>query len=129
MVTYLSQQWLDRQRELLADLPEQPGLTVRVQQVVTGGPDGDVTYHLAYESGRLADAGLGEDADAEVVLTSPRDVAAAIATGELEAGVAFMQGRLKTEGPTARLTPLLALMQSPPYRDALHRLGAETTDG
>lgn len=131
MVDFLSQAWLDRQRELLAELPEEPGVTVRVQHVVTGGPDGDVSYHLAFEAGRVVDARLGTDPDAELVLTSTYPVATAIATGEEEAVVAFMQGRLKTEGPTAtaRLVPLLALMQSPAYRAAVDRLRAETRSG
>lgn len=127
MVAFLSQAWLARQRELLDDLlPEQPDVTVRVQHVVTGGPDGDVRYFVAFAAGRVVDAGLGVDPGADLVLTSSDDVAAAIATGELEAGVAFMQGRLKTEGPMAGITPLLVLMQTPAYRAACDQLRAET---
>jgi putative sterol carrier protein len=128
MVTFLSPEWVERQRELLAGLPGEPaeGATVRVQHVVTGGPDGDVAYHLAFDGGRVVDGGLGTDADAEVVLTTVHEVAAAIAAGDVEPSVAFMQGRLKTEGPTARLLPLLALTQTAPYRAAVDRLRAET---
>jgi putative sterol carrier protein len=135
MVAFLSPEWVERQRQLLAELPaagaegEAPGdrgATVRVQYVVTGGPDGDVAYHLAFEGGRVVDGGLGTDADAEVVLTTVHEVAASIAAGDVEPSVAFMQGRLKTEGPTSRLLPLLALTQTEPYRAATDRLRAET---
>lgn len=129
MLTFLSPEWVERQRELLAGLPSaagEGGATVRVQHVVTGGPGGDVAYHLAFEGGRVVDGGPGADPDAEVVLTTVREVAAAIAAGDVEPSVAFMQGRLKTEGPTSRLLPLLALTQSEPYRAAADQLRSET---
>ena len=132
MVRFLSPEWVERQRELLAELPGEAGeagdggATVRVQHVVTGGPDGDVAYHLAFEGGRVVDGGPGTDPDAEVVLTTVHEVAAAIAAGDVEPSVAFMQGRLKTEGPTSRLLPLLALTQTAPNRAAADRLRSET---
>jgi hypothetical protein len=128
MVRFLSPEWVERQRELLAELPDEgdAGPTVRVQHVVTGGPDGDVVYHLAYQGGRVVGGGVGTDPEAEVVLTTVHAVAAEIAAGDVEPSVAFMQGRLKTEGPTTRLLPLLALTQTPPYRAATDRLHAET---
>jgi hypothetical protein len=127
MVEFLSPEWVERQRELLAGLPgDEGGATVRVQHVVTGGADGDVAYHLAFEGGRVVDGELGTDPDAEVVLTTVHEVAAEIAAGDVEPSVAFMQGRLKTEGPTARLLPLLALTQTVPYRAAADQLRAET---
>jgi len=130
MVTFLSPEWVERQRELLSGLPGETGegaATVRVQHVVTGGPDGDVAYHLAFEDGRVVDGGPGTDPDAQVVLTTVHEVAAEIAAGDVEPSVAFMQGRLKTEGPTFRLLPLLALTQTAAYRAAADQLRAETT--
>jgi hypothetical protein len=128
MVEFLSPEWVERQRELLAGLPgEEGGATVRVQYVVPGGRDGDVAYHLAFEAGRVVDGGVGTDPRAEVVLTTVREVATDIAAGDVEPAVAFMQGRLKTEGPTSRLLPLLALTQTEPYRAAAGQLRSETT--
>ena len=129
MVAFLTPKWLDRTLELLGKLPDGPASTavsVRVQHVVTGAPGGEVTYHVAYETGRPVAAGLGPDPDAEVILTAPHAVAAEIATGELEPAAAFMQGRLKTEGPSSKLTPLLALTQTPAYRSAAALLASET---
>jgi putative sterol carrier protein len=133
MPKFLSAEWVERQSELLAALPapetegDEGDVTVRVQHVVTGGPDGDVAYHLAFEHGRVVDGGLGTAADAEVVLTTVHEVATAIASGDVEPSVAFMQGRLKTEGPTTQLLPLLALTQTPAYRAATDQLRAETS--
>ena len=129
MVAFLSPEWLDRTLELLGKLPDGPAasaVSVRVQHVVTGAPGGEVTSHVTYETGRPVAAGLGPDPDAELILTAPHAVAAEIATGELEPAVAFMQGRLKTEGPTSKLTPLLALTQTPAYRSAAALLATET---
>jgi hypothetical protein len=126
MVAFLSPEWVERQRELLAGLPERPGVTVQVRHVVTGGPGGDVVYHLVFDGGRVVGGGLGPGDDADVVLTTTYDVAAGIARGDVEPSVAFMQGVLKTEGPTAQLVPLFALTQTPEYRAAADRLRAET---
>lgn len=127
MVAFLSPEWVERQRELLGTLPERPGVTAQVRHVVTGGPDGDVAYHLVFDGGRVVGGGAGPGDDAEVVLTTTYEVAAGIARGDVEPSVAFMQGVLKTEGPTARLVPLLAVTQSPAYRRAADQLRSETT--
>ena len=38
MAKYLTQEWLDLQRELAQEFPERPGATARMQYVVTGRP-------------------------------------------------------------------------------------------
>ena len=52
---YLSPDWIDTARHLADDRPGAAlaGVTLTVEQVVTGGPDGDVTWHLAIADGRL----------------------------------------------------------------------------
>ncbi|HEY8525632.1 MAG TPA: SCP2 sterol-binding domain-containing protein [Acidimicrobiales bacterium] len=126
MVAFLSPEWVERQRELLKDLPGGEDVSVRVRCVVTGGPDGDVTYHLEFDGGRAVSGGPGPGDEPDVVLTTTYEVARDIARGDLEPSVAFMQGVLKTQGPTAQLVPLLALTQSPAYQAAAERLRAET---
>jgi len=39
MAKYLTQEWLDLQRELAQEFPERPGATARMQYVVTGAPE------------------------------------------------------------------------------------------
>jgi hypothetical protein len=123
---YLSQEWLDQQHGLVVDGSDGDGVTARVQHLVTGGPDGDVTYHVVLDGGRVVDAGPGDDPDAEVSFTSPHDVAVALLTGELDASVAFMQGRLKAAGSTAKLHRLLAQTQTQAGQAALARLRSMT---
>jgi hypothetical protein len=61
-----------------------------------------------------------------VALTEPWDVAAAIATCDLELSAAFMQGRAKTAGDQAALLRLLALTATPAYRSAAMALAERT---
>ena len=40
MAKFLSQEWLDLQKDLGQEFPERPGATARMQYKVTGAPDG-----------------------------------------------------------------------------------------
>lgn len=126
MPTYLTQAWLDRQRELAADFPEEPGATARSQTVITGTPGGDVVYHMAVQDGRIVALELGGDADAEFVITMAYDDAVQIQQGLLDMPAAFMQGRLKVDGNMGKLAALLPLTQSPYYLEMQEKLRAET---
>lgn len=45
MAKFLTQEWLDLQKDLAQEFPERPGATARMQYKVTGTPEGDVTFH------------------------------------------------------------------------------------
>jgi putative sterol carrier protein len=126
-VPYLSQGWLDQLLALTKDLPEHPGATARLQHVVTGTPDGEVRYHLSIIDGRLAEVGLGDHPDAEVTLTQTYADAREVAEGDLDASVAFMQGRTKVVGDMGKVMALMPLLQSAPYRDAVAELSRLTS--
>jgi predicted lipid carrier protein YhbT len=126
MVPYLSQAWLDRQRALTGALPERPGVTARVQYVVTGAPAGEVHYAQTVVDGRVTAATLGDDADAEVTLSQVYAVAVDIARGELDPNAAFMQGRVKVVGDMGRVMALMPLTHSDEYRAAQVELAAQT---
>ena len=126
MPKYLSQEWLDQSKTLAADQPERPGASARMQYVVTGGPDGDVSYYWVLENGRLLDSRLGSLDDAEVTLTSTWDDSVSIARGELDTNAAFMQGRVKVAGNMAKLMALLPLTNAPEYRALQERVRAIT---
>jgi putative sterol carrier protein len=115
-----------RARALTADLPEVPGASVRVQQVVTAAPGGDVRYVTVIEDGRTVEQRLGDEPDADVTLTAVYDDAVLIHRGELDMNAAFMQGRLKVAGDMAKLLRLLPLAGRPESRDAVRRLAEET---
>jgi putative sterol carrier protein len=126
MVAHLSQAWLDRYRQLAADLPVRKGATARLQHVVAKTPEGDVTYVVAFEDGRLAAASLGGDEAAEITLTETYADAQAMARGDLDLHVGFMQGRVKLAGDMGAFLELVPVLQSPEHRAALAALAAET---
>jgi len=125
-VAFLSEGWVRAMADAHGDLPRHDGVTVVVQHTVTGSPDGDATYWVAFDDGRTIDAGLEARPDATVTVTTPYALAAQVATGEVEASVAFMQGRSKVAGDQAALLGWLAVTATPAYRQATERLARRT---
>jgi hypothetical protein len=123
---YLSQAWLDLLLESASDLPERPGATALVQHAVTGTPDGEVRYHLAVADGRLREVGLGDHPDAEVTLTQTYADARQVHQGELDAAVAFMQGRTKVVGDMGKVMALMPLLRSDEWRSTLAAVDGQT---
>lgn len=110
---FLSQEWCDATRAMAADQLVCPGVTARIQYVVTGGPDGDVRCSWELEDGRLAASRPGTITDPDVTITAPALEWARIVRGELDASVAFMQGTMKVSGSMGVFLRLLPLTQSP----------------
>ena len=105
-VRYLSLDWLaelgrvvdgdDALRRLAAE--HEIGLT----QVVTSGPEGDVTYHLQVADGQ-ARFGAGPADPEHVRMEQSWDTAVAVATDQLNAQQAFVDGRIRLFGDQQRL--------------------------
>ena len=127
MAAYLSQEWLDLQKDLAQKFPERPGASARMQYVVTGTPAGDVKYFTVIEDGTMTENSLGEDAEAEFTLSSTYDDSVRILKGELDANAAFMQGKVKVTGNMGKLMSLMPLTQSPEYK-AIQAEVAEQTE-
>ena len=126
MPKYLTQEWLDVQRELAQEFPERPGATARMQYHVTGGPEGDIRYYWVVVDGKLMEDRLGDDPDAEFTLTLSLEDSIKIQKGELDPNAAFMQGRMKVTGNMGKLMSLLPLTQSPEYRAIQEKIRAVT---
>ncbi|MGI9032416.1 MAG: SCP2 sterol-binding domain-containing protein [Acidimicrobiales bacterium] len=116
MPKYLTQEWLDAQKDLAQTFPERPGATARMQYHVTAGPDGDIRYYWVLDEGKLVESSLGDDADADFTLTLSYDDSVKMQKGELDPNAAFMQGRMKVTGNMGKLMSLLPLTQSPEYK-------------
>lgn len=105
-IRYLSLAWI---RELTHEVAESETLrelaaehTVGVTQVVTDGPEGDVTYHLQVRDGAAA-FGAGAADPEDVRMQQDWTTAVAVATGELNAQEAFITGRILLFGSQQQL--------------------------
>jgi putative sterol carrier protein len=125
---WLSAEWCEQTQELAAGLQGSEELSARIQVVVAGGPDGDVSYVRELQAGRMVGCAPGRIRDPEVVLSSGWQDARAMAAGELDPGVAFMQGRLKVTGSMAVVLMLLALTATPDGRELRRRIAEVSED-
>jgi putative sterol carrier protein len=86
-----------------------PGPTAVVQVVVTGTDlDHDGKWYLRLDDGVVAEAAAGVIAAPDLTLTVPYPDGAAMAAGDLDPSVAFMQGRMKTAGDPGLVLDVLA---------------------
>lgn len=140
MLAYLSPAWvaaLDHAARADAALAEATrDVALVVEQRVTGGPQGDVTYHLAFDHGAVsvgagpadrgdaaADGTADGTADAPVVrFTLDHETAVDIARGVGSAQRAFMAGTLQVGGD------LRVLLDHQLVLSALHDVFATVRD-
>ena len=105
-VRYLSLDWIDELTRLVAADHSLRALAadhdIGVTQVVSDGPEGDVTYHLQVGEGS-ASFGAGAAEPEHVRMEQTWDTAVAVATGELNAQEAFVNGRIRLFGDQQRL--------------------------
>jgi putative sterol carrier protein len=127
MPKYLTQEWHDEFKRMSNETqPERPGVNARMQQVVTGAPDGDIKYYWVIEDGKLLESSLGELADAEFTMTTSWADSVAVQKGDLDANAAFMQGKMKVSGNMAKLLSLLPLTNAPEYKQLQEDIRAVT---
>jgi predicted lipid carrier protein YhbT len=126
-VPFLSEAWFERHRVLGAELPERPGATARVQHVVTGAPDGELRYVHVVVDGRTTGLAIGADGTADVTYTNTYADAQALARGELDPSVLFMQGRTKMAGDMGKVLALMPVVRSAEQRALLETLSEQTT--
>lgn len=113
---FLSQEWIDELNAAAAHDPSvaelAAGADVTVQQTVTGGPGGDVTYAVRVADDRV-EIVPGPCPAADATITEDHTTATAISRGELTPQAAFLAGRIRVSG---NMTALVA------HQDALQRL-------
>lgn len=106
MVRYLSLEWLDALSQEVSASSSLASLAsthvVGVTQVITGGPEGDVTYHLQVGDGS-ASFGAGAAHPEHVRMQQQWATAVDVATGELNAQEAFISGKILLTGDQQKL--------------------------
>lgn len=105
-IRYLSLEWINAlsaevaASEHMRDIAEHH--TVGVTQVVSDGPEGDVTYHLSVGDGE-ASFGAGPADPEDVKMEQSWRTAVDVATGELNAQEAFINGHIRLFGDQQKL--------------------------
>ena len=106
MVRYLSLAWIDALSAEVANSSSLAALAgshdIAVTQVVTDGPEGDVTYHLRLGNGHVS-FGAGPADTEDVRMVQSWTTATAVATGELNAQEAFIKGLIRLTGNQQKL--------------------------
>ena len=104
---YLGPEWMDAARQAVAADGTLPaalaGVTLTVEQVVEGGRDGTVVWHIAVRDGGVT-LSPGPAGDPDLRFTADYETAAQIASGALAAQRAFVEGRLRVGGDLSLLT-------------------------
>ena len=95
--------------------------TIGVTQVVSDGPEGDVTYHLDVRDGRAA-FGAGPADPEDVKMEQSWQTAVDVATGEMNAQDAFINGHIRLFGNQQKL------LDSQPVFGALDAVFASVRD-
>jgi len=106
MIRYLSLDWIDALSAEVAASDQMRTIadshSIGVTQVVSDGPEGDVTYHLVVGDGD-ATFGAGPAEPEDVKMEQDWDTAVAVATGELNAQEAFIGGKIRLFGDQQKL--------------------------
>ena len=98
------------------------GQAAKLQQEVSGGPDGDVTYGFVLDGGKVQ-VSKGPVDGAEATISQDYPTAVALSKGELNGQAAFMQGKLKISGNLMKMMTLQGVFAAMPT--ALSDLGVD----
>ncbi len=121
MARYLSAEWLDDLNGAAAQrsdpAPAGPA-RLSLQQVVTGGPDGEVRFWIRLDGGRVT-AGLGEATSPDAVISQSYDTAVGVVRGDVRVQTALMSGEIRLAGNIATIVD---------HQEALRGLDATFSD-
>lgn len=126
MAAFLSQAWTAAASDPTAAAMAAAGRPIRVQHVLTGGPDGEVRLGSVVDAAGSVETVAGDVAEPDVTLTLAVADALTILRGDVSPNVAYMRGRLKAAGHTGRLLELLAEADGPVYDEVRAALWERT---
>ena len=127
MIKFLSEEWLaERSRLAWTAPPALSDSTVRIQHVVTGGPDGTVHYYDDVVDGRLLTSGLGEIEAPSVIITNDWSDELAVLRGQVDPADILLAGRVVVEGDQQKLLGMVPALISPTAAALVVELAAIT---
>ena len=100
MARYLTAEWFEAVSAAVERRPVgggDGGGRLTLQQVVTGGPDGEVRYWVRLDGDRL-EVGLGEADAADATISQSYETAVAVVTGKTEVQTALLAGDIRLSG-------------------------------
>ena len=125
MIRYLSLDWINALAAEVASSDQMRTVAeshrIGVTQVVSDGPEGDITYHLSVGNGEATFA-AGPAEPEDVKMEQDWTTAVAVATGELNAQEAFIGGQIRLYGDQQ------LLLDSQPVFGALDTVFATVRD-
>lgn len=108
-VQFLSDEWVEELKQRLntsESFRKNAGnAKATLQQVITGGPEGERRYWIKIEDGAI-DMAPGDIEQPDATVTQDYDTAAAMARSEVSPVSAFMTGKLKVNGSMMLLMQL-----------------------
>ena len=123
-VRYLSLEWIDALTEAVRSSEAMQRAaaecSIAVTQVVTGSPEGDITYHLQVANGTAA-FGAGPAVDEDVRMVQDWDTAVGVAQKTVNPQDALIQGRIRLGGDPK------TLMAAQPVFSALDAIFGEVS--
>ena len=106
MAAYLSPAWFDEVNAAALGSEDlrsaTAGVRVTIQQVVTGGPDGDKRYWVRLADGAV-EVGPGDTEEPDATVSQSYETAVAVSRGELAVEQALLEGRVRLAGDVGLL--------------------------
>jgi len=108
-VQFLSDEWVVEVKQRLnaseSFRKNAAGAKATLQQVITGGPEGERRYWIKIADGQI-DMGSGDVEQPDATITQDYETAAGMARSEISPVSAFMTGKLKVNGSMMLLMQL-----------------------
>ena len=116
-VKFLSDEWLGEVASRLnsneAFQSAAKGQAARIQQQISGAPEGDVSYGFVLDGGKV-EMSKGEIENPEATVSQDYPTAVAIGKQELSGQQAFMQGKLKVSGNLMKIMQIQGALAAMP---------------
>ncbi len=127
MAEYLAEEWMELYATCGAELPERAGIDVITQYVIEKTPNGNIRWFDVVVDGRVVEASLGKNKEADVTITWKYPYDVKMLSGELGPDAAYMQGRIKVEGDHPKwLFTWSEVLHSDEYRAFQAKVHADT---